>query len=53
MPTITRDGITLAYEERGSGSPAFVFVHGGCFSGSPRSGSRLARNRDGRHPMVT
>jgi pimeloyl-ACP methyl ester carboxylesterase len=28
MPTITRDGITLAYEERGTGSPAFVFVHG-------------------------
>jgi pimeloyl-ACP methyl ester carboxylesterase len=28
MPTIVRDGITLAYEERGSGSPAFVFVHG-------------------------
>lgn len=28
MPTTTRDGITLAYEERGSGSPAFVFVHG-------------------------
>src|SRR4030095_4948302 len=28
MPTITRDGIKLAYEERGSGSPAFVFVHG-------------------------
>jgi pimeloyl-ACP methyl ester carboxylesterase len=28
MPTIVRDGVTLAYEERGSGSPAFVFVHG-------------------------
>ncbi len=28
MPTIVRDGTTLAYEERGSGSPAFVFVHG-------------------------
>ena len=28
MPTIVRDGITLAYEERGNGSPAFVFVHG-------------------------
>ena len=28
MPTITRDGIKLAYDERGTGSPAFVFVHG-------------------------
>jgi len=28
MSTIVRDGITLAYEERGSGSPAVVFVHG-------------------------
>ena len=28
MPTIKRDGINLVYEERGSGSPAFVFVHG-------------------------
>ena len=28
MPTITRDGINLAYEERGAGSPAFVFIHG-------------------------
>jgi pimeloyl-ACP methyl ester carboxylesterase len=28
MPTITRDGINLSYDERGSGSPAFVFVHG-------------------------
>ena len=28
MPTTTRDGIKLAYEERGSGTPAFVFVHG-------------------------
>jgi pimeloyl-ACP methyl ester carboxylesterase len=28
MPTITRDGIKLAYEERGSGAPAFVFIHG-------------------------
>jgi len=28
MPTITRDGIKLAYDDRGSGSPAFVFVHG-------------------------
>jgi pimeloyl-ACP methyl ester carboxylesterase len=30
MPTITRDGIKLAYEERGSGAPPFVFVHGWC-----------------------
>ena len=28
MPTITRDGIKLAYEERGSGTPAFVLIHG-------------------------
>jgi pimeloyl-ACP methyl ester carboxylesterase len=28
MPSIVRDGIKLAYEERGKGSPAFVFVHG-------------------------
>ena len=28
MATLTRDGITLAYDERGSGAPAFVFVHG-------------------------
>jgi pimeloyl-ACP methyl ester carboxylesterase len=28
MPTITRDGIRLAYQEQGSGSPPFVFVHG-------------------------
>lgn len=28
MPTITRDGIKLAYEERGSGAPAFVLIHG-------------------------
>jgi pimeloyl-ACP methyl ester carboxylesterase len=28
MATITRDGIKLAYEERGSGTPAFVFIHG-------------------------
>ena len=28
MPTIVRDGTKLAYEERGTGEPAFVFVHG-------------------------
>ena len=28
MPTIVRDGIKLAYEDRGAGRPAFVFVHG-------------------------
>ncbi len=28
MPTIVRDGTTLAYEERGTGEPPFVFVHG-------------------------
>ncbi len=28
MPTITRDGVNLAYDERGTDSPAFVFVHG-------------------------
>lgn len=28
MPTMVRDGTKLAYEERGRGEPAFVFVHG-------------------------
>jgi pimeloyl-ACP methyl ester carboxylesterase len=28
MPTITRDGIKLVYEEHGRGAPAMVFVHG-------------------------
>src|SRR5204862_7887579 len=28
MLTTTRDGVKIAYEERGTGSPAFVFVHG-------------------------
>ena len=28
MPTITHKGIKLAYESRGKGRPAFVFVHG-------------------------
>jgi pimeloyl-ACP methyl ester carboxylesterase len=28
MATIVHDGITLAYEDRGAGKPAFVFVHG-------------------------
>src|SRR6202795_117075 len=28
MPTITHKGIKLAYESRGRGKPAFVFVHG-------------------------
>ena len=28
MPTIVHDGIKLVYDERGSGTPAFVFVHG-------------------------
>ena len=28
MATITRDGIKLAYEDRGTGTPAFVLVHG-------------------------
>jgi pimeloyl-ACP methyl ester carboxylesterase len=28
MPTLTRDGITLAYEQRGRGGPAIVLVHG-------------------------
>jgi len=28
MAAITRDGITLIYEERGAGAPAMVFVHG-------------------------
>jgi pimeloyl-ACP methyl ester carboxylesterase len=28
MATITRDGIKLAYEERGTGTPAFVLIHG-------------------------
>jgi len=28
MPTIVREGVKLAYEDRGAGEPAFVFVHG-------------------------
>ena len=28
MPTIECNGVRLAYEERGAGAPAFVFVHG-------------------------
>jgi pimeloyl-ACP methyl ester carboxylesterase len=28
MPTIVHQGIKLAYEDRGAGKPAFVFVHG-------------------------
>lgn len=28
MPTIPRDGINLAYEERGSGTPTIVLIHG-------------------------
>jgi pimeloyl-ACP methyl ester carboxylesterase len=28
MSTITRDGVTLAYEEQGQGDPPYVFVHG-------------------------
>jgi pimeloyl-ACP methyl ester carboxylesterase len=28
MPTITHNGVKLAYESRGKGKPAFVFVHG-------------------------
>ena len=28
MPTITHKGVKLAYESRGSGRPAFVFIHG-------------------------
>jgi pimeloyl-ACP methyl ester carboxylesterase len=28
MQTISRDGVALAYEERGQGSPPLVFVHG-------------------------
>ena len=28
MPTITHNGVKLAYESRGKGRPAFVFVHG-------------------------
>jgi pimeloyl-ACP methyl ester carboxylesterase len=28
MPTIVHQGITLAYEDRGAGKPAFLFVHG-------------------------
>ena len=28
MLTMTREGVRLAYEDRGAGSPAFVFVHG-------------------------
>jgi pimeloyl-ACP methyl ester carboxylesterase len=28
MGTIVRDGVRLAYDDRGAGEPAFVFVHG-------------------------
>ncbi|MGH7343023.1 MAG: alpha/beta fold hydrolase, partial [Candidatus Rokuibacteriota bacterium] len=28
MPIITANGVKLAYDERGSGSPAFIFIHG-------------------------
>jgi pimeloyl-ACP methyl ester carboxylesterase len=28
VPTVSHDGVALAYEDRGEGSPAFVFVHG-------------------------
>jgi len=28
MATIARDGVRLAYDDRGAGEPAFVFVHG-------------------------
>jgi pimeloyl-ACP methyl ester carboxylesterase len=28
MPTMVHQGTTLAYEDRGAGKPAFVFVHG-------------------------
>jgi pimeloyl-ACP methyl ester carboxylesterase len=28
MPTIARNGVKLAFEDRGAGKPAFVFVHG-------------------------
>ena len=28
MPAIVRNGIKLAFEDRGAGKPAFVFVHG-------------------------
>ena len=28
MPTIVHKGIKLAYEDRGAGKPAFIFVHG-------------------------
>jgi len=28
MPTINYDGVNLAYDSRGKGKPAFVFVHG-------------------------
>lgn len=30
MPRATRDGLELYYEHAGSGTPAFVFVHGWC-----------------------
>jgi pimeloyl-ACP methyl ester carboxylesterase len=28
MPATISNGVKLAYDERGSGSPAFVFIHG-------------------------
>jgi pimeloyl-ACP methyl ester carboxylesterase len=30
MKSVERDGVRIAYEERGSGEAAFVFVHGWC-----------------------
>jgi pimeloyl-ACP methyl ester carboxylesterase len=30
MKSVDRDGVTIAYEERGSGDSTFVFVHGWC-----------------------
>jgi pimeloyl-ACP methyl ester carboxylesterase len=28
LPTIVHQGFKLAYEDRGAGKPAFVFIHG-------------------------
>ena len=39
MATIAHDGVRLAYDDRGAGEPAFVFVHGG------RASERSSRRR--------
>ena len=38
MATIVREGIKLAYEDRGAGKPAFVFIHAAESATSPVEG---------------